>query len=132
MCGRAGLIYRPNAIHQPSFALSSLGCAREIVPFKGVDRAYAEEEVVPATARAHRSTRTPRGPRLGLRNSYQIKWLLARDEPTEVVAMATVYTYGWVRRVARRYNEGGAEGLGDRRHRSRAGFRKVFLQAFDE
>jgi len=50
------------------------------------------------------------------RSHWQIVWLLARGEPTAAVCRATGYGANWVREVARRYREGGAGGLGDRRH----------------
>ena len=50
------------------------------------------------------------------RSHWQIVWLLARGEPTAEVCRATGYGANWVREVARRYREGGAGALGDRRH----------------
>ncbi len=44
-----------------------------------------------------------------------------------MVAEATGYSRGWVRRVARRYNEGGTEVLGDRRHRNPGGTQRALL-----
>ena len=43
-------------------------------------------------------------------------WLLSEGKRTEEVSEVTGYGPGWVRRIARRYNERGVEGLGDRRH----------------
>jgi transposase len=50
------------------------------------------------------------------RTHHQIVWLLSEGRTTEEVCEATGYSPGWVRRIARRYNERGVEGLGDRRH----------------
>jgi len=50
------------------------------------------------------------------RSHHQIVWLLSHGRTTEEVCEVTGYSPGWVRRIARRYNERGVEGLGDRRH----------------
>ena len=50
------------------------------------------------------------------RSHWQVVWLLARGQPTAVVADVTSYTVNWVREIARRYREEGPDGLGDRRH----------------
>ena len=50
------------------------------------------------------------------RSHLQIVWLLGEGKRTEEVSEVTGYSLGWVRRIARRYNEWGVEGLGDRRH----------------
>jgi transposase len=50
------------------------------------------------------------------RSHHQIVWLLSEGRTTEEVCEVTGYSPGWVRRIARRYNELGVEGLGDRRH----------------
>ncbi len=50
------------------------------------------------------------------RSHLQIVWLLGQDKTTKEVCDVTGYSPGWVRRIARRYNERGVEGLGDRRH----------------
>ncbi len=51
------------------------------------------------------------------RSHRQIVWLLGEGKTTREVCEATGYSPGWVRQIARRYNErGGVEGLGDRRH----------------
>ncbi len=52
------------------------------------------------------------------RSHYQIVWLLSQGKLTREVADATGYSPEWIREVSRRYNRGGAEGLGDRRHRN--------------
>jgi transposase len=52
------------------------------------------------------------------RTHYQIVWLLSQGKLTREVADATGYSPEWIREVSRRYNEGAAEGLGDRRHRN--------------
>ena len=50
------------------------------------------------------------------RSHYQIVWLLSEGKTSGEVCEVTGYSPGWVRRIARRYNERGVEGLGDRRH----------------
>ena len=50
------------------------------------------------------------------RSHLQIVWLLSEGKRTEEVCEVTGYSPGWVRKIARRYNERGMEGLGDRRH----------------
>ncbi len=50
------------------------------------------------------------------RSHRQIVWLLSEGRTTKEVCEVTGYSPGWVRQVARRYNERGPEGLGDRRH----------------
>jgi len=50
------------------------------------------------------------------RSHHQIVWLLSEGRTTGEVCEVTGYSPGWVRRIARRYNERGLAGLGDRRH----------------
>jgi transposase len=50
------------------------------------------------------------------RSHRQIVWLLSEGKTTKEVCEVTGYSPGWVRQIARRYNERGVEGLGDRRH----------------
>jgi transposase len=50
------------------------------------------------------------------RSHHQIVWLLSEGRSTREVCEVTGYSPGWVRQIARRYNERGIEGLGDRRH----------------
>jgi transposase len=50
------------------------------------------------------------------RSHLQIVWLLSESRSTREVCEVTGYSPGWVRHIARRYNEWGVEGLGDRRH----------------
>jgi transposase len=52
------------------------------------------------------------------RSHHQIVWLLSEGKRTEEVSEVTGYSTGWVRKIARRYNERGVEGLGDDRHRN--------------
>src|SRR3954469_13389984 len=58
------------------------------------------------------------------RSHLQIVWLLSRGRSEREVAQVTGYGRRWVREVARRYDEGGPDGLGDRR-RGNAGARAV-------
>jgi transposase len=50
------------------------------------------------------------------RSHHQIVWLLSEGKRTEEVCEVTGYSAGWVRQIARRYNERGVDALGDRRH----------------
>ena len=51
-----------------------------------------------------------------LRSHYQILWLIGSGNTTTEVMEATGYSRGWIQQLARRYNEGGPQALGDRRH----------------
>src|SRR5689334_6508695 len=64
------------------------------------------------------------------RSHLQIIWLLSRGRSEREVARVTGYGRRWVGEVARRYDEGGPDGLGDRR-RGNAGARPL-LGAEDE
>src|SRR3954451_14549497 len=56
------------------------------------------------------------------RSHLQVVWLLSRDRSEREVAQVTGYGRRWVGEVARRDEEGGPDGLGDRR-RGNAGAR---------
>src|SRR3954454_22952241 len=58
------------------------------------------------------------------RSHLQIVWLLSRGRSEREVARVTGYGRRWVGEVARRYDEGGPDGLGDRR-RGNAGARPL-------
>src|SRR4051795_6544969 len=58
------------------------------------------------------------------RSHLQIVWLLSRGRSEREVAQVTGYGRRWVGEVARRYDEGGPDGLGDRR-RGNAGARPL-------
>jgi transposase len=51
-----------------------------------------------------------------LRSHYQILWLISEGKSTTQVMEVTGYSRGWIQQLARSYNEGGPEALGDRRH----------------
>lgn len=53
------------------------------------------------------------------RSQWQMLWLLARGKKSEDVAEVTGYTVPWVREIAKRFNKGGAEAIGDGRHQNR-------------
>src|SRR3954471_11745131 len=55
------------------------------------------------------------------RSHLQIVWLLSRGRGEREVARVTGYGRRWVGEVARRYEEGGPDGLGDRRRGGGAG-----------
>ena len=50
------------------------------------------------------------------RSHWQIVWLLAQDKTTKQIVEYTGYGLTWIRTIAHRYNEGGPQALGDRRH----------------
>src|SRR5215208_6998822 len=52
------------------------------------------------------------------RSHLQIVWLLSEGRTTGEVCEVTGDSPGGVRKIARRYNERGVEGLGDRRHQN--------------
>src|SRR5436305_5860554 len=58
----------------------------------------------------HRAARSPVE-----RSHLQIVWLLSRGRSEREVTQVTGYGRRWVGEVARRYDEGGPDGLGDRR-----------------
>jgi len=49
------------------------------------------------------------------RSQWQIIWLLACGEPSDVVAQVTGYSRQWIRKLAGRYNAVGEAGIGDKR-----------------
>jgi len=55
------------------------------------------------------------------RSHYQIVWLLASGKTTQEVAQVTGYSLDWIRKIVRRYNQLGPDGLGDRRHENPGG-----------
>jgi transposase len=55
------------------------------------------------------------------RTRCQIIWLLAKGRSTQDIAAVTGYCPNSIRRIARRYNQSGLEGLKDRRHDHRGG-----------
>lgn len=50
------------------------------------------------------------------RSHYQIVWLVSEGKKTSEIMEATGYSRDWIQKISRRYNEGGPEALGDRRH----------------
>src|SRR5215210_237197 len=50
------------------------------------------------------------------RSDYQIVWLIALGKTTTEVMEVTGYGRTWIQKLSRRYNEGGPQTLGDRRH----------------
>jgi transposase len=89
-----------------------------MIPFPDVDfwimpkRLPLEEHL--STEQLEERYRKARDP--VLRSHYQIVWLLSLGKLTREVREATGYSSEWIREISRRYNERGAEGLGDRRH----------------
>lgn len=53
------------------------------------------------------------------RSHWQIVWLLASEQPSEVVAQVTGYSVKWIRQLAQRYNAEGEAAVGDQRHHNR-------------
>src|SRR5256885_16865379 len=58
------------------------------------------------------------------RSQLQIVWLLSRGRSEREVAQVTGYGRRWVGEAARRYDQGGPDGLGDRR-RGHGGARRL-------
>jgi transposase len=50
------------------------------------------------------------------RSHWQIVWVLAQGKTTKQIVEYTGYGLTWIRTIAHRYNEGGPQALGDRRH----------------
>lgn len=61
------------------------------------------------------------------RSHYQIVWLLSQGKSTREVMEATGYGRDWIQRLARRYNGGGPDGLGDRRRHNPGGGGRALL-----
>src|SRR5215211_4636780 len=66
------------------------------------------------------------------RSHHQIVWLLSEGKRTEEVSEVTGYSPGWVRKIARRYNERGANALGDRRHSNPGAKQRALLDEAGE
>src|SRR5919206_3697624 len=64
------------------------------------------------------------------RSHLQIVWLLSQGRSEREVAQVTGYGRRWIAEIMRRYNEGGPDGLGDRRRRNIGA--KPLLSAGDE
>lgn len=64
-----------------------------------------------------------------LRSHYQIVWLVALGKRTSEVMEATGYCANWIREVARRYNSGGPDALGDRRRENPGAKGRALLTA---
>lgn len=63
------------------------------------------------------------------RSHYQIVWLISEGKTTTEVMEATGYSRGWIQQLARRYNAGGPEALGDARHRNPGARDRALLSA---
>ena len=66
------------------------------------------------------------------RSHLQIMWLLSEGRSTEEVCKVTGYSPGWVRKIAHRYNEGGVDALGDRRHSNPGATERALLDETGE
>jgi transposase len=66
------------------------------------------------------------------RSHHQIVWLLSEGRTTGEVSEVTGYSPGWVRKIARRYNERGVEGLGDRRRQNPGARERALLDEAGE
>jgi transposase len=64
-----------------------------------------------------------------LRSHYQILWLISEGKSTTQVMEVTGYCRGWIQQIARRYNSGGPDALGDRRHRNPGARDRALLSA---
>lgn len=65
---------------------------------------------VPELEQRYRQAREPVA-----RSHFHILWLLAQGQTAQDTARVTGYSSYWVGQVARRYNQGGPDALGDRR-----------------
>jgi len=66
------------------------------------------------------------------RSHLQIVWLLSEGTRTEEVSEVTGYSPGWVRKIARCYNEWGVDALGDRRHSNPGAKQRALLDESGE
>jgi transposase len=66
------------------------------------------------------------------RSHLQIVWLLSEGTRTEEVSEVTGYSPGWVRKIARRYNEWGVDALGDRPHSNPGAKQRALLDESGE
>jgi len=66
------------------------------------------------------------------RSHFQIVWLLSEGKGTQEVSEVTGYSPGWVRKIAHRYNQGGVDGLGDRRHHNPGAKERALLDEAGE
>jgi transposase len=64
-----------------------------------------------------------------LRAHLHIVWRLSLGESLGRVAEMAGYSTKWTKEIARRYEERGVEGLGDRRHRNPGGADRALLDA---
>jgi transposase len=64
-----------------------------------------------------------------LRSHYQILWLISLGKTTTQVMEVTGYSRGWIQQLARRYNDGGPQALGDRRHQNPGATDRALLSA---
>ena len=64
-----------------------------------------------------------------LRSHYQILWLISLGKTTTQVMEVTGYSRGWIQQLARRYNDGGPQALGDRRHQNPGATHRALLSA---
>ena len=73
--------------------------------------ALVEHLSVEELGRRYRSARDP-----VQRSHLQVVWLLHQGRSGAEVAEVTRYSARWIAEIVHRYNDGGAESLGDRRH----------------
>jgi transposase len=64
-----------------------------------------------------------------LRSHYQILWLIGSGKRTTEVMEVSGYSRGWIQQIARRYNSGGPDALGDRRHANPGARDRALLSA---
>jgi hypothetical protein len=64
-----------------------------------------------------------------LRSHYQILWLISSGNTTTEVMEVPGYSRGWIQQIARRYNLGGPDALGDRRHANPGARDRALLSA---
>lgn len=87
------------------------------------DESSSEEPLSPKQLKdRYRSARDP-----VLRAHLQIVWQLSEGKPLSEVAELVGYSTKWVKEIARRYEEQGVEGLGDRRHTNPGAVQRTLL-----
>ncbi len=83
-----------------------------------------------STAELERRYRDARDP--VERSHYQIIWLLSQGMSTSAVMAVTGYGRRWIQELARRYNERGPAGVGDRRRHNPGAERLLSQQQREE
>jgi transposase len=67
-----------------------------------------------------------------LRTHLLMVWRISLGEPIREVARTVGYSEKWTREIARRYEHGGAQALGDRRHSNPGARRRALLDEAEQ